>query len=322
MPNKIISWIKHNKLTTVLVLVLLYLLFGRTVSYKLARGVNYYNDSLVESEMFGGAAEFGSTGSSVSFDSTMPRQKSAPAIGIPEPVAPQPDVTDRMVITNSSLSLQVANVTETIEQIKNKVSEYSGWIVNSNIDRREFGENAVLSLRVPSDKVEDLVPYLRELAVKVVNEDVSGTDITDQYVDLEERLLKLYETREKFEEIYDRATTVDEILRVQQQIFSIQNQIDSTLGQMEYYENSAKTSLVTIYLSTDETGLPYSPPQSWRPEVVFKYAVRSLIGTLQKAGSLLIWLGVYSIILVPAVTMVILLISLKNRRKDKDKLLS
>jgi len=71
-------------------------------------------------------------------------------------------------------------------------------------------------------------------------------------------------------------------------------------------------SLVTVYLSTDEYTLPYAPSEPWRPDVIFKTAVRSLIGNLRGIASTAIWLVVYSVIWVPVL---ILVLYIRGRKK-------
>jgi hypothetical protein len=139
----------------------------------------------------------------------------------------------------------------------------------------------------------------KKLAVKVVSESVSGNDVTDQYVDLDAQLAVLTKTKVKFEDILDKATRVEDLMNVQQQLINIQQQIDSVKGQQKYLDQSAKLSLVSVYLSTDELALPYAPTNEWRPAVIFKEAVRSLIANIRGLGSLIIWGVVYLPILIP-----------------------
>ena len=97
----------------------------------------------------------------------------------------------------------------------------------------------------------------------------------------------------------DQAVKVTDLLEVQRELVSLQSQIDSVIGQQQYYQKSADLSKVVIYLSTDDLSLPYAPTGQWRPLVVFKTAVRSLLQTLRSVGNLIIWLAVYSVIIVP-----------------------
>ncbi|PJE66634.1 hypothetical protein COU93_03235, partial [Candidatus Shapirobacteria bacterium CG10_big_fil_rev_8_21_14_0_10_36_6] len=77
--------------------------------------------------------------------------------------------------------------------------------------------------------------------------------------------------------------------------------INSVKGQQKYFEQSAKLSKITIYLSTDDLALPYAPTNEWRPAVVFKEAVRSLINNIRGLGNILIWVVVFSPLWIPAI---------------------
>jgi len=167
-------------------------------------------------------------------------------------------------------------------------------------------------VRVPAKSLKATLDYFRSLSIKVSSENLFGTDVTDQYVDIQARLDTLNKTKAKFEEILVKADKVTDILEVQRQIIYIQDQIDSLKGQQQYLEKTAELAKITLYLSTDEFSLPYAPSAPFRPAVIFKYAVRSLVGTLRGIVQALIWIGVYSVIMVP-----VLLVVYFVRRKIK-----
>ena len=133
----------------------------------------------------------------------------------------------------------------------------------------------------------------------MTSERILGTDVTDEYVDIEARLVTLEKTKDKFEEILEIATEVQDILNVQRQLIYVQDQIDVLKGRQEYLEQTAKLSKVTVYLSTDEYALPYAPTEAFRPRVIFKLAVRSLVRALRSVARALIWIGVYAVVLIP-----------------------
>jgi len=148
------------------------------------------------------------------------------------------------------------------------------------------------------------VSAFKDYSVKVVSESISGRDVTDQYVDLDARLQVLLKTKSKFEQILDQAVEVKDLLNVQRELTSLQSQIDSVKGQQKYLEQSAKLSKITAYLSTDELSLPYAPTKAWRPQVVFKTAVRSLISNFRSLGNLIIWSAVYLPLLIPLIFLI------------------
>lgn len=213
-------------------------------------------------------------------------------------VAPS-ESANRLIIQDTSLSLQVKDVSRQIKNIEDATKQLGGFLVNSNLSKPEGAASGSITVRVPESKRAEALDTFKQDAVKVVSESIYGTDVTDQYTDLDAQLAVLNKTKSKFEEILDKAYNVSDLMNVQQQLVNLQHQIDSVKGQQKYYEQSAKLSKVTIYLSTDELALPYAPTNEWRPAVVLKEAVRSLIGNIRGLGSLLIWGAVYLPILIP-----------------------
>jgi len=270
----IINWVKKNWLIVIIVVVALGYVNKKNVSIPITGGGGYQSNTMM-------------TADSVRIGAPV-----ANKMMISREVAPS-ESTNRLVIQDTSLSLQVDNVEEKIAFIQNKTTDMGGFLVNSNLSKPNGVGSGVISVRIPENKRTEAMELFKDVAVKVVSENVSGTDVTDQYTDLQAQLEVLQKTKVKFEEILDKAYNVSDLMNVQQQLISLQQQIDSVKGQQKYYEQSAKLSKITIYLSTDDLALPYAPTNEWRPTVIFKEAVRSLVGTFRSIGNVLIWLVVY-----------------------------
>ena len=230
----------------------------------------------------------------------------------PSESAPNANIKNRLVITNSYLSLQVSKVAVVQKQVIKKAEELGGYMVNSSIENPSDVASATVTVRIPSKQLENALQYYRSLSIKVISENLQGDDVTDQYVDFAAQLKTYEKTKTIFEQMLDKAINVQDILQIQREIINVQASIDSIKGQQDYLEKNAEMAKITLYLSTDELALPYAPTDTWRPSVIFKQAVRSLVGTVRRIGSLAIWIGVYAIIWVP-----ILLIVLYIRRKRR-----
>lgn len=316
--NRLIEWCKQNKLTTVLVLVVAYFIwqnyFGGINAYK--RGYigsadmdGYSINSLspqramiaTDSATYGEGA-FGAPLGGIAYESNE-------ALIAPEfypPIDPSPTTLTlpRKIITNSNMSILVKDVSDVTSKIETQAEDLGGYIVNKSVSTPLEGGSAYLSIRVPMDKRDSMVEFLRSVGMKVLNENVEAADITDQFQDLEAQLAQLNKTQAKFEEIYERAETVDEILRVQNQILSNQRQIDSVVGRINALDAKSKSTLISVSLTTDELALSYNP-EAWRPGVTVKLAVRSLMVSLRSIGNFIIWLGVYAVIWIPVLAGVI-----------------
>jgi hypothetical protein len=305
---KLIDWIKTHKALTLLILIVAY--FGWTY-VKSFFGVNLRGYSIPTTPQVG----YGSSGTFGGL--------TAPAVSLPElsttdtSLNKTSDVstsTERMVVQNSNLSLLVKDVRDTGNKILKWVDDSGGYMVSTSYNRPSESPFATITVRVPADRFNDSLDYFRSLALKVTNENLIGKDITEQYEDTQAKLNTLETTKAKFMEILTRADKVADILQVQREIINLQTQIDALKGRQDAMKKEVDMAKVTLYLSTDELSLPYTPDTKLRPNVVFKLAVRSLLNTLRMVTEALIWVGVYSAIWLPVVVVYFII---KRMRKSK-----
>ncbi|KKQ53012.1 hypothetical protein A2865_02775 [Candidatus Woesebacteria bacterium RIFCSPHIGHO2_01_FULL_39_17] len=309
---KIIEWVKKNKLATILIVIVIYFL------YRTFFGVNLLSLSGPTRQYKSGGTigispegSFGAPSAGISLPSLSPNYQ--------QDYTPQPDVKDRLVIQESNISLLVKDVVN----VRNKILEYAnsngGYMVSSSTSSPEEAPYATVTIRVPSGKLQEALDYFHALSVKVVSENLVGRDVTDQYVDIDKRIATYEKTKAKYEEILDRATTITDITNLTREIISIQTQIDSLKGQQDALEKNAELAKLTIYLSTDEIALPYAPSETFRPGVIFKLAVRSLVGFARNLATLAIWIGVYAVIWVPALAIYIFVRNWLKKRRSESK---
>lgn len=301
--TNILNWIKANKLVTILILVVAYLALNQKITpYLYQRSFNPGSrvDYNVRTESLGKSMGFAPTLSSPIYD------RAAPTL----------ETSDRMVVTNSQMSILTKDVRESIDTVQTQTETIGGYLVTKNIStpRSEGSESGNIIVRIPLNKRDEFVTFLRTVGLKVVNERISADDVTDEYVDIEGRLGSLNKVKERYEEIMATTSNVDQILKIEQNIQNTQRQIDSLLGQLNYLNTTSRSSLITVNLSTDELALPFTPENPWRPNIIFKLAVRSLLTNVQKLGTGLIWVAVYAVLWVP----VIFVWRFVKRRRSKN----
>ncbi len=290
MFSRLSAWAKVNKFAFLLIVFLLAFLIYREVSGTLSflRGVGR-SDSGVG---IGGVAEEG-------FIPTSNKGGISTSEG-------------RLVVEESNLSLVVVDVPQSADEIVSFAQREGGFLVSSSLEKSEDYPFAEVIVRVPAAKLRSAVEYFRSLAVEVVSETLMGTDVTKEYEDLDARIKTLQATITRFEEIRAQATKVADLLEVTREIISLQGQVDTFKGEKKFLEDSAKFSKITVYLATDEFALPYQP-EGFRPDVIFKQAVRSVVSLFYGAANAAIWVGVYAVIWLPVLA--IILYFSKKRRK-------
>jgi uncharacterized iron-regulated membrane protein len=206
---------------------------------------------------------------------------------------------ERLIIRNANLTLEVSDVPEAEQAVRAQVSELQGYVVSAETNGSGERLYATITFRVPADNFDRALQEIEGLANRVRSRTVSGEDVTEEFVDLEARLRNLEATEARLLDFLDQAATVDEALNVSTRLTDIQGQIEQVTGRMQYLEESAALSTVTVSLQP-EPGAPIVQA-GWQPGGVARDALDSLIAFSQGVLSLIIVALVWTPIWLPLV---------------------
>ena len=219
--------------------------------------------------------------------------------------------TNRKIIKNADMRLLVKDTDVAIDRSTQIVTDLGGYIVSSRTWYQDYyGNNlkySTMTIGVPVDQFERALQRFRDLAIRVLDENASGEDVTDQYVDLQSQLQNLEATRTRVQEFLKDAKTVDEALRINQQLSDIEGQIEQIKGRMNYLADRASFSTITINFEPEFpiltptptptitptlTPRPTSTPVPWKPGETFQSAKKALTISYQGIINFLIWIVV------------------------------
>ncbi len=188
---------------------------------------------------------------------------------------------ERMVVKNADLSIVVKDPEKEIETIAELAVDMGGYVVSSNLYQTyapsgDMVPEANVVIRIPSEKLDEALDKIKADAVEVQNENVSGQDVTSQYVDLESQLKNLEAAEKQLMEIMSKAEKTEDVLNVFNQLTSIRGQIESIKGQMKYFEETSSTSAISVRLVAEETVQPIEIG-GWHPDGWARDAIQNLI---------------------------------------------
>ena len=192
-----------------------------------------------------------------------------------------PSDPERLVIQNAELSIVVADVNARVQAIQTMAKDMGGFIVSVNVYQASVaaGEaipQANIVVRVPQDKLEEAILQVKKDTVDVPTETRSGTDVTDQYVDLQSRLKAKQAAEEQLLKIMQEATKTQDVLDVYAQLQQVQSDIEVLKGQIKYYEQSAALSALSVTVIAEKSVQPIEIG-GWKPQGEVRDAVQSLI---------------------------------------------
>ena len=153
---------------------------------------------------------------------------------------------NRIIVRTVHLNLEVDDVVDAIEEISKSTQRDGGWVVSTERGSKHYG---FIAVRVPAEKLDSALQWMRQVGVDVLSEASTSTDVTDEYYDLRSRVDSLQATEEALIRLLDRAEKVEDALEVQRELARLQVEIESHLGRIKLLEETAAFSLVNISLN-------------------------------------------------------------------------
>jgi hypothetical protein len=195
-------------------------------------------------------------------------------------------LVEQRIVKTGEMTLEVANVGETLGRVRAMVTELGGYVGGSQAGTLD--DRATLTVRIPADQFDTALARLHELDAEVVAEATREEEVTDQVVDLDARIDNLRASEASYRQLLDRAERIEDILAVQSRLDAVRGEIEQLRAQLDALEDRAALSTLTITL------VPRAEPvteqaETWDPGAQLDRALASLVGIGQGLLDGAIW---------------------------------
>jgi hypothetical protein len=229
---------------------------------------------------------------------------------------------ERLIIRNASLDIVVRDTQVALDAITELTEGLGGYVVESSSFKYQEGLRGSITIRVPAERLGSALTTIRDMATEVRSENFSGQDVTDEYVDLSSSLRNLeaveQELLELLTEVREKTRKAEDVLSVYRELTSIRAQIEQIKGRMEYLQESAALSRVSIELTPDELAQPIQVGR-WQPGVTLNNAIERLIEIMQWLvdAAIVIVFNVIPVLIVLAIPVVAIIYAIRAIRKRR-----
>jgi len=180
---------------------------------------------------------------------------------------------DRKLVRTESIGLIVKTPAETAEKIIQIAQRAGGFLVTSNVNGGADATSALLSIRVPTDKFDEVRAQIRKLSLRMENESIDAQDVTKQYVDQEARLRNLRAQEQQYLGILRKAATVKDTLEVSDKLNEVRGAIEERQAEFEALSKQVETVAINITLRAEADAHVFG--LNWRPLYQLKIAARA-----------------------------------------------
>lgn len=167
-----------------------------------------------------------------------PKERKQPAVN---------DEWDKKIIRTASLNLEVKDYNSFYSSLRDKVKGLGGYIAQEEQSQSDYKIENTLVIKVPVEQFDNALIQLTDKIEKLNEKKITSQDVSAEYVDTKSRMESKKQVRQQYIELLKQAKNMEEILTVQSEINSIQEDIEAAAGRVDYLGHSSAYS--TIHLT-------------------------------------------------------------------------
>lgn len=171
---------------------------------------------------------------------------------VAEEAAPQVKMPQH-IIREGELRFETADRTKTRQEILAFVETHKGYLSDDSEHRSSHQLDQqveqLMVIRVPPANFAGLLEDVSRGVQRFDVRNIQAIDVTEQFVDTEARLRARKETENRYRELLKQANTVEDVLKIEQQIDKLRTEIESTEGHLRLLQDreSFSTLRITFY---------------------------------------------------------------------------
>ena len=163
---------------------------------------------------------------------------------------------DSKIIKTATLKLEIKDFKKYNDYVHNAVKQYGAYVAQEDQNLTDEKSEATITIKVPVPQFENMMNKLPDDG-KVTEKKISSEDVTGEVVDTKSRLEAKKQMRLKYLEFLKQSKNMEEVLQVQNEINSIQEQIESAAGRVAFLTNQSAMSTINLTF--------YQPLDGYKP---------------------------------------------------------
>ena len=154
---------------------------------------------------------------------------------------------DKKIIKNASLTVEAKSHKTFNDFVHEQVKRTGGYIAEEEQNKSDYKIENIATIKVPVDQFDNLVKSITSTKDEnVVSQKITSQDVTGEVIDTRSRTEAKRQIRLRYLDLLKQAKNMEDILKVQQEINSIQEEIEAGAGRVSYLTHAAAYSTVQL----------------------------------------------------------------------------
>lgn len=171
------------------------------------------------------------------------------AVEAPKPVENNSKIsenTEQKIIKTASVRFQVEDFKKSAEKLKRIAKDFGGINTSYNENNNGYNIEASFIVRITNSKFDTLLNALQTESIYLNYKNINAEDVTEEFIDIESRLKNKKAVEQKYLEILKKASRIDDILAVENQIRIIREEIEAKEGRLKYLKDRVAYSTINL----------------------------------------------------------------------------
>tara|TARA_R110002074_G_scaffold279971_3_gene451456 strand:- start:1479 stop:2303 length:825 start_codon:yes stop_codon:yes gene_type:complete len=153
---------------------------------------------------------------------------------------------NRKFIKNGRVVFKTDSISKTKSRINQFIKQFKGYVSSDNTSKNNTRIYQYLTVRIPAKNFDAFLSELSKGVNEYDSKDITISDVTEQFYDLQSRLKNKKELEKRYLQILGKAKSVKEILEVEKEIGKLREDIESAEGRLKYLSSQIDLSTLTI----------------------------------------------------------------------------
>ncbi len=211
------------------------------------------------------------------------------------------NIVSRQYQRYATFGVVVKDVNAYAANMRTYLTGLGGFITNSSMGQSNDYSYAFVNARVPEDKLDTAMLKVTENVSKVMNQNLSSTDVTAYQQDTKAQITALKKQISQQQLYLSKATSDYEKQRIMLEIESLQNQVASYERQLDVSKEQVQYASLDITAASSTKYFNGQPVGVWE-EV--KYNFSSFGRIFSSAFKLAVWIGAYALVWLPILVVI------------------
>ncbi len=177
-------------------------------------------------------------------------------------VTPIGPVIQKKIIRDGQMTIKVKDLFSARKNVDSLAKALGGYIGNESFNSYDQESNYNLVIRVPAANFERLIAGIENSTKgEILFKEINARDVTEEFIDLETRLANKRKFIERYGDMLKKASTVKDMLEIEENIRKIEEELESTEGRLRYLTDQVNYSRLNLTL-TQEKAYKYKPQYS------------------------------------------------------------